>query len=351
MLLLSKQSLCVDWLAQYFRSVFALNYNDFTYGTSLTGSDRLFAALRSLFAARFHARLPVEPAHIIAGAGCGAVLDALCAVLADPGDGILVAKPMYPGFAASFGCRNGVEVVGVDVPEGKENSIEALEAFERTLEECKARGKRIRALVVCNPHNPLGFCYSREVLVEHCRFAEKHNLHLISDEIYALSTFGSHSRFTSLLSLDPLAEAGCSPSRLHVVYGASKDFGCNGLRIGVLVSQANPDVHVAIESSALLMKVSSAADMLWSSLLLDDPSLSTFLTLNLSRLRAAYARTVAFLTTHEIPFRPAEAGHFVWVDLTRYLPPCGNDMEREGALAERMWAQGLNLVRLTALYR
>lgn len=135
----------------------------------------------------------------------------------------------------------------------------------------------------------------------------------------------------------------------------------------MLVSQANPDVHVAIESSALLMKVSSAAvrsrsllerqrlaadagplqDMLWSSLLLDDPSLSTFLTLNLSRLRAAYARTVAFLSLHAIPFRPAEAGHFVWIDLTRYLPPGENDLEREGALAERMWAMGLNLVRLT----
>jgi hypothetical protein len=36
-------------------------------------------------------------------------------------------------------------------------------------------------------------------------------------------------------------------------YGPSKDFGVNGLRLGVLVSQANPDLHVAMEANALLM--------------------------------------------------------------------------------------------------
>lgn len=63
----------------------------------------------------------------------------------------------------------------------------------------------------------------------------------------------------SILSLDPLVDAGCNPSRIHCVYGPSKDFGVNGLRLGVLVSQANPDLHVAMEANALLMKISSAS--------------------------------------------------------------------------------------------
>lgn len=75
--------------------------------------------------------------------------------------------------------------------------------------------------------SPPGFCYSRETLLAYCRFVEKHNLHLISDEIYALSTFTTPSNadaqpFVSLLSLDVLAEAGCCPSRVHAIYGASK---------------------------------------------------------------------------------------------------------------------------------
>ena len=79
----------------------------------------------------------------------------------------------------------------------------------------------------------------------------------------ALSTFATPANtnaepFTSILAIDPTT-AGCHPSRVHAVYGASKDWGANGLRIGALVSQANPDLHVAMESSCLLMKISSAA--------------------------------------------------------------------------------------------
>lgn len=153
------------------------------YGTALTGSHRLFAALRHLFSTHFAAHRPVEPSHLLCGGGCSAILDSLAAVLADPGDVVLLALPAYPGFAASFGCRSGVEVVGVPLAPGAEASPSALDAFERAHAECTARGRRVRAVVVCNPHNPLGFCYPRDTLVAYCRFVEKHGLHLISDEI------------------------------------------------------------------------------------------------------------------------------------------------------------------------
>lgn len=232
------------------------------YGTALTGSLRLFAALRNLFDVHFNASQPVLPEHIVAGTGCSSVIDSLVSVLADAGEGILVAKPHYNGFVTSFRCRNEVLTIGVDVPAGKEALPESLDAFERKIEECKSMGLNIRAVMLCNPHNPLGFCYPRETLLAYLRFAERHNIHLISDEIYALSVYDSDLPspvpFTSVLALDPIAEAGCNPERIHVVYGPSKDFGVNGLRLGVVVTRSNA-VHTAMESSALLMKISSAS--------------------------------------------------------------------------------------------
>mgnify|MGYP001572082241 FL=1 len=65
--------------------------------------------------------------------------------------------------------------------------------------------------------------------------------------------------FVSILSLDPLRDAGCQLSRVHAIYGSSKDWSSNGLRIGALISQGNPELHAAMESSCLLMKISSAA--------------------------------------------------------------------------------------------
>ncbi|GAA5891126.1 hypothetical protein JCM5296_004900 [Sporobolomyces johnsonii] len=356
----AENSLCVDWLTEYFEKNFKLEYHDFTYGTSLSGSVRLFAALRHLFDTHFKARTPVLREHVVAGSGCGSVIDLLVSVLADEGDGILVSTPHYNGFTFGFSCRDGVEAVGVRLEEGKEASVEALEAYEHKLRECEAKGQKIRAVMLCNPHNPLGFCYPRETLIAYARFCEKHNLHLIVDEIYALSTFetadtSATQPFTSILSIDPLVEAGCSPSRIHTIYGCSKDFSANGLRLGVLVTQANPQLHTAMESSCLLMKISSASDILWSSLLLDPVALPAYLELNRARLAGAYRTATAFLDSHGIAYRPSNAGHFIWIDLRRFLPArseAGEVLEdgvaREEELANRFLRHGVNVARGTA---
>lgn len=47
-----------DWLAKYFDENFKLDYTDFTYGTAIDGSTRLFAALSKFFNKYFR---PVEP--------------------------------------------------------------------------------------------------------------------------------------------------------------------------------------------------------------------------------------------------------------------------------------------------
>ncbi|GAA6059750.1 hypothetical protein JCM10212_001958 [Sporobolomyces blumeae] len=355
----AENSLCVEWLIDYFEKHFSLNYSDFTYGTSLSGSNRLFAALRNLFGEYFHALRPVEREHIITGTGASTVIDLLVSTIADEGEGILVARPFYNGFATSFGCRNGVRAVGVELNEGTEARVEAIEAYEAELERSRNNGVEIRAVMLCNPHNPLGFCYPRETLLAYARFCEKHNLHLIVDEIYALSTFATpHDAvpFTSILSIDPLAEAHCNPSRIHVVYSASKDWGVNGLRLGVLVSQSNPALHTAMESSCLLMKISSASDILWTSLLLDPVALPHYLSMNQSRLARAYAAAVAFLERLEIPYRPSNAGHFVWIDLRSYLPDHAAEdgkslesgVEQEEELAKHFLRHGINVARGSA---
>ncbi|GAA5895380.1 uncharacterized protein JCM6883_001487 [Sporobolomyces salmoneus] len=355
----AENSLCVEWLIDYFEKNFKLDYSDFTYGTSLSGSNRLFAALRNLFDQHFHALRPVERDQIITGTGASTVIDLLVSTIADESEGILVARPFYNGFQTSFEGRNGVKAVGVELKEGTEATPEALEAFEEELKRSEANGMKIRAIMICNPHNPLGFCYPRETLIAYASFCEKFNLHLIVDEIYALSTFKtSHEAvpFTSILSIDPLAEAHCNPSRIHLVYSASKDWGVNGLRLGVLVSQSNPDLHTAMESSCLLMKISSASDILWSSLLLDPIALPQYLEMNRSRLAKAYASAVEWLEKWDIPYRPSSAGHFVFIDLRRYLPERSSEdgryletgVEGEEELAKIFLRNGINVARGSA---
>jgi 1-aminocyclopropane-1-carboxylate synthase len=75
-------------------------------------------------------------------------------------------------------------------------------------------GIKIQALLICNLHNPLGMCHSKENLEALYRFCKKRRkkerknivFHLISDEIYVLSVFevegSKRTPFTSILSLD-----------------------------------------------------------------------------------------------------------------------------------------------------
>lgn len=72
------------------------------------------------------------------------------------------------------------------------------------------------------------------------RFCQIHNLHLICDEIYALSIFANPdfpnaTPFTSALSIDPTNII--DPNLVHVTYGLSKDFGAAGLKVGCLVTR------------------------------------------------------------------------------------------------------------------
>ena len=70
-----------------------------------------------------------------------------------------------------------------------------------------------------------GRCYPREVLIELMKFCQRHQIHLISDEIYALSEWQNPEApdavtFTSVLSFDTTGII--DPTLVHVLWGMSK---------------------------------------------------------------------------------------------------------------------------------
>jgi len=76
--------------------------------------------------------------------------------IAEPGDGILVSRPVYGRFELDYGVEAGVEMVYADndVEEGFTPGV--VEKFESSLKEAGERGVRIRGVLIVNPHNPVG---------------------------------------------------------------------------------------------------------------------------------------------------------------------------------------------------
>ena len=200
--------------------------------------------------------------------------------------------------------------------------VDAVLKYEETLLASTSSGVRIRAIMLSSPHNPLGRCYTPAALEGYLRLCSKYNIHLLSDEVYAKAIFPSvdvatPEPFKSVLSFKH--PSYIDPSLVHVFYGMSKDFCSNGIRVGCLVSQHNRELLAAVRAISKFAWSSSLADEAWKNILVDMEFLDSYFPLLIERLTKAYEYCTRQLKRLEIPYTPACAGPFVWVDMSRLL--------------------------------
>ncbi|OTA36714.1 hypothetical protein BTJ68_03362 [Hortaea werneckii EXF-2000] len=286
----------------------ALTPDQLSYGEGPWGTPRLRRAMAHHMNKRFHPVAPIQPDDLLFANGVSTICELLGFSLASPGDAILMSSPIYQAFAVDFGTKAQVATMHVSFPPGMDQfSPAAVAEYERVLVASSSQtgGPQIRAILLCHPHNPLGRPYPRETLIEFMKLCEKYQIHLLSDEIYAMSVYSptpppSPSPFESILAFD--STPYISPSLLHVLYGLSKDFAAGGY-------------------GSDFSWIPVASELLACGLLEDDAWLEAFF--ERSRRRLAEGREFAggLLREKGVPFYgEAGAGFFLWVDLRGWLP-------------------------------
>uniref|UniRef100_A0A671M710 1-aminocyclopropane-1-carboxylate synthase-like protein 1 n=1 Tax=Sinocyclocheilus anshuiensis TaxID=1608454 RepID=A0A671M710_9TELE len=194
-----------------------------------------------------HSPKPLKPKNVVVMNGCGSLFSALAATLCDPEDAILIPSPFYGVITEDVDLYSSVKLHHVPLysqPTGSDVRPFQLtvEKLENSLKEAKKEGLNIKALILLNPHNPLGEVYSSEEMISFLEFAKMHKLHVLVDEIYMLSVFNKTDTFRSVLSLDGLPD----PQRTHIMWGVSKDFAMSGMRVGMVYSE-NRDLVQALD--------------------------------------------------------------------------------------------------------
>lgn len=126
----------------------------------------------------------------------------------------------------------------------------------------------------------------------------------------------------------------------------SKDFGSNGLRAGVFISQHNPTVIAAAKLTGIFAWISSYTDIAWSCMLEDTDWLTSYIAENNKRLAQQYNIVVDFLNKHEIPFIKGGAGFFIWIDLGRWV----GSAEEDAKLFEKMIKNGIYVANSVAFF-
>jgi len=265
----------------------------------------------------------IKPEQLVVSAGCTGLLFQLSTNLFERGDSILIPSPYYPAFEQDFGFLGGVHIVPID-PTTADYDL-SIEDLDRAYALAASRNQPTKAVLITNPHNPLGKIYTPEqmlLLVEWCR---NHKIHLICDEIYALSVFDTsvHGAFTSVAALlgNDLGEY------VHVLWGVSKDLGSSGLRVGVLYSHNKPLV-TAVSNNNTAHQVSNAIQELFQDMLQDTSFMRHLVDENTRRIRANYLLLTQGLTELGLTFVPAGGGIFLFVNLQPLMAEVSYEAER-----------------------
>lgn len=172
---------------------------------------------------RLDTGIPVDgekQAVVMAGANEG-ILVAMMALI-NPGDEVLVPNPNWHHYKAIASLVGGV---AVEVPTHEANG------FALDPDEVERRiTPRTRMLCITSPGNPTGGAQSKESLEALARIAKRHNLVVLSDEIYARIWYGQGRVAPSIYSIPGMAE------RTVIINGFSKTYAMDGWRLGWTVA-------------------------------------------------------------------------------------------------------------------
>jgi aspartate aminotransferase len=161
-------------------------------------------------------RLNVAAEEVLVAPGCKMALSLAMMALIEPGDEVLYPDPgfpIYPSFTRGLGAR----AVGFTLSEKTK--------FQPDMNEIAAKiGPRTKVLIFNSPNNPTGTVFNQAALQKIAELAVKHDLWIISDEIYARIIF--EGEYKSIRALPGMAE------RTVVIDGFSKSFAMTGWRLG-----------------------------------------------------------------------------------------------------------------------
>lgn len=154
--------------------------------------------------------------EVIVTVGGSEAIDLAFRAMLDPGDQVLIPQPSYVSYLPCAILADGEPVI---IPLKEEND------FKLTAEELEAAiTPKTKILVLPFPNNPTGAILTREELLPLAEIVQKHDLYVVSDEIYSELTY--LDQHCSIASLPGMQE------RTILINGFSKGFAMTGWRLG-----------------------------------------------------------------------------------------------------------------------
>lgn len=194
---------------------------------------------------------------IVTTGGSEALLFAFGSIM-DDGDEVIIPEPFYANYN-SFAIASGVKVVPVISSITDGFALPPIEEFEKLITP------KTKAILICNPGNPTGYLYSQAELEKLKGIVLKHDLFLLTDEVYREFTYDGETHH-SVLSMDGLDQNAI------MIDSVSKRYSMCGARIGMLVSRNKEVMASALKFAQARLSPPTYAQIASEAALLTPPS-------------------------------------------------------------------------------
>lgn len=237
---------------EVFTAIREFNLRTLAYAPS-NGLPQAISAWKTYFA--HHGIGFDEREIIVTSGGSEAIIFAMCAVC-DTDEEIIVFEPFYTnynGFASIANVR--LHPIALSISNGFH--LPGIEEIERHITP------KTRAILICNPNNPTGTIYSREEVQRLVTLSKRHNLFLMSDEVYR--EFVYEGEAVSVMSFPEIWD------RAILLDSCSKRFNVCGARIGAIASHNADVIQAALKFGMARLSVASVEQLAVVPLLTDSP--------------------------------------------------------------------------------
>jgi aspartate aminotransferase len=177
--------------------------------------------------------IPVDGEDIIITTGGSEALMFAMGSIADAGDEIIIPEPFYANYNG-FATASGIKIVPVESKIENNFALPPISEFEKLITA------KTKAILICNPGNPTGYLYTKEEIKQLAAIALKHDIFLVSDEVYREFTYDGAEHF-SIMSLPELHDHAI------MIDSVSKRYSMCGARIGCLVSKNKEVIKTAMK--------------------------------------------------------------------------------------------------------
>ncbi len=184
------------------------------------GSDQYRSKLADYYKAN---QIEVEANDIIVTTGGSEALQFVLGSIMDQEDEIIIPEPFYANYNG-FSTAQGINVIPVVSKIENNFALPPISEFEKLITS------KTKAVLICNPGNPTGYLYSKEEINQLEQLVIKHDLFLISDEVYREFCYDGYTH-NSIMTKQSLSDHAI------MIDSVSKRYSMCGARIGCLVTK------------------------------------------------------------------------------------------------------------------